>query len=90
MNMHSLYMKEILSELKQLSLDAIEEIHNSKVTGISLPKLSLSEAVITELADKWNEGVSFPQRGFYRPYVEQTITRYAQDRQGWKNKFGLT
>lgn len=89
MNTNSLYMDEILTELTRLTTSAIEEIHDSKATGISLPKLSISDTVITKLAEQWNNGVVFPKRGFYKSYIEQTITRYAQNRQSWKKKFNL-
>ena len=64
-------------------------IHDSKPNGISLPKLSISDEIITKLTERWNTGIAYPKRGLYRNYVEQTIVRYAQDRQGWKKKFGL-
>lgn len=86
MKTNSLYMDELISELTQLNNSAIKEIHDSEVTGISLPKLCISDTVIAKLADKWNEKVEFPQRGYYKPYIEQTITRYAQNRQDWKKK----
>lgn len=89
MQTNSLYMAELLSELKQLSIPAIVEIHDSEATGISLPKLSISDAVLTTLANSWNKAVVSPDRGFYRPYIEQAITRYAQNRQVWKKKFNL-
>ena len=89
MNTNSLYMNEILSELTRLSNSAIEEIHDSKATGISLPKLSISDTVITKLTEQLNNGVVFPKRGIYKSYIEQTITRYAQNRQSWKKKFKL-
>ena len=89
MQTNSLYMAELLSELKQLSIPAIVEIHDSEATGISLPKLSISDAVLTTLANSWNKAVVSPDRGFYRPYIEQTITRYAQNRQVRKKKFNL-
>lgn len=37
----------------------------------------------------WNKDIGYTKRGFYRNYVEQTIVRYAQYRQGWKKKFGI-
>lgn len=43
MKTNSLYMYELLSELAQLDSNAIKEIHDSEATGISLPKLSISE-----------------------------------------------
>lgn len=36
-----------LSELLELDDEAIAEIHDSELNGISLPKLSVSEDVIT-------------------------------------------
>lgn len=89
MKTSSLYMDELLSELKQLDNNAIKEIHDSKATGICLPKLSISDTVIDKLAEKLNEKVTSPQRGYYKSYIEQTITRYAQNRQYWKKHFGL-
>lgn len=89
METNSLYMNELLSELAQLDRDAIKEIHDSEANGISLPKLSISDEVIAKLAGKWNEDVISPQRGYYKPYIEQTIIRYAQDRQKWKRKVNL-
>ena len=88
-NMETLYMKELLSELSRLSPSQVEEIHDSEANGISLPKLAMSDQVINDLKHTWNKKVAPPQRGYYRPYVEQTIIRYAQDRQGWKEKFNL-
>lgn len=89
MNVNSLYMDELLSELTQLTTNSIKEIHDSEATGISLPKLSISDAVIAKLADEWNKGVLLPKRGLYKSYIEQTIIRYAQKRQFWKMKFNL-
>lgn len=89
MKTNSLYMDELLSELAQLDSNAIKEIHDSEATGISLPKLSISDTVIAKLADKWNKDEVPPKRGYYKNYVEQTITRYAQNRQDWKKKFNL-
>ena len=89
MKTNSLYMDELLSELAQLDDNAIKEIHDSEATGISLPKLSISDTVIAKLAGKWNKEVVSPERGYYKPYIEQTITRYAQNRQDWKKKFNL-
>ena len=51
--------------------------------------MSISDEIITKLTERWNTGIAYPKRGLYRNYVEQTIVRYAQDRQGWKKKFGL-
>ena len=89
MTTNSLYMDEIVSELEQLTIDAIIEIHDSEANGISLPKLSISDRVVAKLVNIWNADVLFPKRGIYRPYVEQTITRYAQNRQFWKKQFNL-
>ena len=89
MTTNSIYMDELLSELFQLNHGAIGEIHDSEPNGISLPKLSISDEIITKLTERWNTGIAYPKRGLYRNYVEQTIVRYAQDRQGWKKKFGL-
>ena len=89
MTTNSIYMDEILSELFELDRNAIGEIHDSEPNGISLPKLSVSDDVLTKLTEHWNKDVVYPKRGLYKPYIEQTITRYAQDRQGWKKKFGL-
>lgn len=89
MDTNSLYMNELLSELARLTTTAIEEIHDSIATGISLPKLSISDTAITKLADQWNNGAVSPKRGLYKPYIEQTITRYAQNRQFWRKKFNL-
>lgn len=86
---NSLYMDEILFELEQLPIDAIKEIHDSEAMGINLPKLSISDSVLDKIAAKWNEKVVSPKRGVYRSYAEQTITRYAQNRQFWKKKFAL-
>ena len=86
---NSIYMDEILSELFELNLNEIGEIHDSEPNGISLPKLSISDDVITRLTERWNKDVVSPQRGLYRNYIEQTIIRYAQDRHEWKKKFGL-
>lgn len=92
MKTNSLYMDEILSELSeisQLDSNAIKEIHDSEANGISLPNLSISDNSIAKLADVLNKNVISPQRGYYKPYIEQTITRYAQNRQEWKKKFNL-
>lgn len=89
MNTNSLYMDEILSELVQLPTTGIIEIHDSSAIGISLPKLSISDEIIAKLAEQWNDGTVFPKRGLYRPYIEQTITRYAQNRQCWKKTYNL-
>ena len=89
MTTNSIYMDEMLSELFQLNRNAIGEIHDSEPNGISLPKLSISDEIITKLTECWNTDVVYPKRGLYRNYVEQTIVRYAQDRQNWKKKFGI-
>ena len=89
MTTNSIYMDEILSELLHLDHIAIGEIHNSEPNGISLPKLIISDKIIAKLTQCWNKDMVYPKRGFYRNYVEQTIVRYAQYRQGWKKKFGL-
>lgn len=89
MQTNSLYMDELLSELKKLSSQAIKEIHDNEAIGGSLPKLSITDAIIINLADEWNKGLGSPKRGFYKSYIEQTIIRYAQNRQFWRNKFGL-
>lgn len=89
MTTNSIYMDEILCELLELDDEAIAEIHDSELNGVNLPKLSVSEDVITSLKNQWNKDVVYPNRGLYKNYIEQTIRRYAQDRQGWKKKFGL-
>ena len=89
MSTNSLYMSQLLMELKSLSFNDIKEIHDSDAIDISLPKFSISESVITELKNHWNDGINFPERGLYKNYIEQTITRYAQNRQSWKKKFKL-
>ncbi len=89
MSTNSIYMDELLSELVRLNQSEVKEIHDSDPNGISLPKLSITDDVITKLTDHWNKGIVSPRRGLYRPYAEQTIQRYAQDRQGWKKKFNL-
>lgn len=89
MNSNSLYMNEVLSEISQLPFDAIKKIHDSPATGISLPKLCISDALISKIAGKLNFKVCFPQRGLYKPYIEQTLIRYAQDRQNWKKTYNL-
>ena len=89
MSTNSVYMDEILKELVQMPADAIKQIHDSESTGVSLPKLSLSDELIGKLAQTLNRAVNYPERGFYRNYIEQTITRYAQNRQHWKEEFRL-
>lgn len=90
MTTNSLYMDELLSELKQLDDAAIKEIHDSEATGTCLPKFSISSPFINELANTWNNGnLPKTKRKFYRNYIEQTITRYAQNRQKWKKTFNL-
>ena len=49
MTTNSIYMDEILSELLELDDEAITEIHDSELNGVNLPKLSVSEDVITSL-----------------------------------------
>ncbi|XVG95235.1 helix-turn-helix domain-containing protein [Eubacteriales bacterium KG125] len=89
MTTNSIYMDEIVSELMLLNRDAIEEIQASEPNGISLPKLSITDEIISKLAECWNKNIVRSKRGLYKPYIEQTIYRYAQDRQGWKKKYGL-
>ena len=89
MTTNSIYMDEILSELLHLDYIAKGEIHNSEHNGINLPKLIILDKIIAKLTKCWNKDMVYPKRGFYRNYVEQTIVRYAQYRQGWKKKFGL-
>ena len=50
MKTHSIYMDALVSELTQLSYDAIKEIHDSAPLGTSLPKLSITEEVILILS----------------------------------------
>jgi len=57
--------------------------------GTSLPKLSITEEVIHKISEEWNNGVSYPERGYYRPFIEQTIRRYAENRRIWKDKYNL-
>lgn len=71
----------MLSELFQINRNTIIEIHDSEPTGISLPKLSISDEIITRLTEHWNKDIVYPKQGWYRNHIEQTITRYAQDRQ---------
>ena len=87
--MATLYMQDLESELIKLNPSQIEEIHESETNGISLPKLAMSEILVNAVKLKWNQNVQSPERGYYKSYVEQTIIRYAQDRQSWKKKFGL-
>ena len=84
-----MYMDDLLFELAQLSTESIKEIHDSEARGGSLPKLSISNAIINKITYKWNKDVVLPKRGFYKSYVEQTIIRYAQNRKFWKEKFEL-
>lgn len=89
MKANRVYMNELISELKQLSFNELKEIHDSSLTGVSLPKLSVSPEVIDDIKDKFNKGVHLPERGILRPYIEQTLVRYAQNRQEWKKKFNI-
>lgn len=89
MKTNSIYMNALVSELTQLSYDAIKEIHDSAPLGTSLPKLSITEEVIHKISEEWNNGVSYPERGCYRPFIEQTIRRYAENRRIWKDKYNL-
>ena len=84
-----MYMDDVLFELAQLSTESIKEIHDSEASGGSLPKLSISNAIINKITYKWNKDVVLPKRGLYKSYVEQTIIRYAQNRKFWKEKFEL-
>ena len=84
-----MYVDDLLFELAQLSTESIKEIHDSEASGGSLPKLSISNAIINKITYKWNKDVVLPKRGFYKSYVEQTIIRYAQNRKFWKEKFEL-
>lgn len=89
MKAQSVYMNELLSELSQLDMEAIEEIHRSKLEGTSLPKLMLTDSFIEDLAKKWNKDIQRPERGIYKSYIEGTVGRYAQNRQVWKKKFDI-
>ena len=89
MKTNSIYMDALVSELTQLSYDAIRKIHDSVPLGTSLPKLSITEEVIRKISEEWNKGVAYPKRGYYRPFIEQTIRRYAENRRIWKEEFDL-
>lgn len=89
MKIHAEYTNELVAELKQLSVDQLKQIHDSQLQGVSLPKLSVSPEVIETLKAKFNQGVVLPERGMTRPYIEQILTRYAQNRQVWKQTFGI-
>ena len=90
MKTNSIYMDALVSELTQLSsYEAIRKIHDSVPLGNSLPKLSITEEVIRKISEEWNKGVAYPKRGYYRPFIEQTIRRYAENRAIWKKEFNL-
>lgn len=86
---NSIYMSTLAAEISQLPPAAILEIHDSPPNGVTLPKLAVSDEIVEQLTAKLNRGVTSPRRGFYRSYVEQTLTRYAQNRKKWKNQFGI-
>lgn len=89
--MATIYMQELGSELFKLDPSQIKEIRQTEAKGISVPKLALSDTLIDAVKREWDKklNLSSNEKGYYRSYVEQVITRYAQDRQGWKKKFGL-
>ena len=89
MSKNSLYMNELLSELKKLKPDQIIEIHDSEANGISLPNLSITDSFVSELGQEWKKHFENQPNAPYKSYVEQTVIRYAQNRQQWKKKFEL-
>ena len=92
MTTNSIYMDELLSELFQLNHGAIGEIHDSEPNGISLPKLSISDEIITKLTECWNTDVVYPKRGLYRNYVvcHANVSSLYLAGNGGKNGAGLT
>ena len=92
MTTNSIYMDELLSELFQLNHGAIGEIHDSEPNGISLPKLSISDEIITKLTERWNTGIAYPKRGLYRNYVvcHANVSSLYLAGNGGKNGAGLT
>lgn len=89
MSKNSLYMNELLSELKKLKPEQIIEIHDSEANGISLPNLSITDSFVSELGQEWKKHFENQPNAPYKSYVERTVIRYAQNRQQWKKIFEL-
>ena len=89
MQANSLYVDELQTEILKLDEKQLREVHDSEMNGTALPKLSINDEFVNKLITTLNKGEKAPNRGYYRPYIEQTAIRYAQQRQLWKRKFEL-
>jgi transcriptional regulator with XRE-family HTH domain len=100
MNLDTVYEKAIVEELKQINdFSTIKQIHDTALNGTILARLRLTEDLITATKADWEErgllkteesdGSSTAHK-ITRPYVKDTILKYAQNRGEFLKKYSLT
>lgn len=72
----NIYMEKLEKELKNLTADEIRFYHKQKLTPKVLAHLRLTDEFIDEITRYWCANTL----SCYRPYVQDTIIRYAHNR----------
>ena len=92
----TIYTEAIKKELKQLNdFEQISEIKDTELNSTILAHLEMSEDLVDALKNDWNKKGIFKKieknvdSYCTRPYVQDVILRYCQNRSKYKNKFGI-
>ena len=84
-------MDQLAKELLKLnSLDQIKEIHDSELTGSSSINITeASDLIIIKIKEKWEEQGIFTGSYVLKPYILDTVIKYAANRSHFKEHFSL-
>lgn len=88
-NMDS-YNEAIKNELGHLeSFSQVKEIHDKELNAVVLAHLKLTDSLVTSVRDSWQAKKLFQGSYCTRPYVQDVIVRYCQNRSDFREKFSL-
>jgi transcriptional regulator with XRE-family HTH domain len=83
------YTCAIIAELEQLTtFDQIKQIKDEELNSTIVSHLELSDDLVDTIRNKWNDSI-FKKSYCTRPYVQEVILKYCQNRQKYINAFSL-
>ena len=85
------YTCAIIAELEQFTtFDQIKQIKDEELNSTIVSHLELSDELVNKIRDKWNDTIfKTIERYCTRPYVQEVILKYCQNRQKYIHAYSL-
>lgn len=85
------YTCAIIAELEQFTtFDQIKQIKEEELNSTIVSHLELSDKLVNKIRDKWNDTIfKTIERYCTRPYVQEVILKYCQNRQKYIHAYSL-